>query len=116
VSRRSNGEGAIYKRKDGRWVGKYTVNGNRKCVYDKIRREVTRKLAKALSEVAGGLVLERDNLILKQYLDSWLKNSVGGTRRAFSVARMTVRVVPKRLIFRASRAACRLSALRVRRR
>ena len=76
MSRRSNGEGSIYKRKDGRWVGKYSVNGKRYCVYGMTRREVARKLAKALSEVAGGLMLDGDNLTLEQHLEKWLKDSV----------------------------------------
>lgn len=51
MSRRSNGEGSIYKRKDGRWVGKYTVNGNRKCVYSTTLLEIiasSLRLLKAL--------------------------------------------------------------------
>ena len=76
MGRRSNGEGSIYKRKDNRWVGKYTFNGKRKCVYGKTRREVAAKLTKALSEVADGLAFEGSNLALNEYLEKWLKNSV----------------------------------------
>ena len=31
--RRGRGEGSIYRRKDGRWVGQYEVNGKRRYVY-----------------------------------------------------------------------------------
>jgi hypothetical protein len=51
VSRRSNGEGSIYKRKDGHWIGKYTVNDNRKCVYGTTLLEIiasSLRLLKAL--------------------------------------------------------------------
>jgi hypothetical protein len=39
------------QREDGRWVGKYTVNGNRKCVYGTILLEIiasSLRLLKAL--------------------------------------------------------------------
>jgi hypothetical protein len=36
AKKRGNGEGSIYKRKDGRWAAKYTsVDGKRKEVYAK---------------------------------------------------------------------------------
>jgi integrase len=76
MGRRSNGEGCIYKRKDGRWVGKYSVNGKRKSVYGRTRKEVAAKLTKALSEIAGGLLFDSLNLTLEEHLEKWLKNSV----------------------------------------
>jgi len=76
MGRRSNGEGCIYKRKDGRWVGKNSVNGKRKSVYGKTRKEVAAKLNKALSEIAGGLLFDCLNLTLEEHLEKWLKNSV----------------------------------------
>ena len=39
--RRGKGEGSIYRRKDGRWVGQYEVNGNRRYVYGQTRKEVS---------------------------------------------------------------------------
>ena len=40
MGKRGNGEGSVYKRKDGRWVGQYlvyTVNGPKyRCPYGKI--------------------------------------------------------------------------------
>jgi integrase len=49
VSRkRGNGEGSITKRKDGRWMARYTVQTakgpKRKHIYGKTRQEVAEKL------------------------------------------------------------------------
>lgn len=48
--RRGKGEGSIYRRGDGRWVGQYEVNGKRRYVSGKTRAEVTKKLTKAIAE------------------------------------------------------------------
>jgi hypothetical protein len=48
--RRGKGEGSIYRRKDGRWVDQYEVNGKRRYVSGKTRAEVAKKLTKAIAE------------------------------------------------------------------
>lgn len=52
--KRPNGEGSIWRRKDGRYEGRYTVETvegpKRKTVYGRMRAEVAGKLAKALAE------------------------------------------------------------------
>jgi integrase len=50
LGRRSNGEGSIAKRKDGRWSAAYTVGGKRKYVYGKTRKEAATKLRDAMAE------------------------------------------------------------------
>lgn len=47
--KRGNGEGSISRRKDGRWEGRYTVNGKRRGVYGTTRKEVADKLARAIA-------------------------------------------------------------------
>jgi integrase len=80
AKRRGNGEGSITKRKDGRWMGRYTVhaaNGSKqKPIYGKTRAEVAEKLTKAMADRNGGLVFDADNLKLGEYLERWLKDSV----------------------------------------
>ena len=45
MTKRGNGEGSIYHRKDGRWVAEITIEGRqRKFVYGKTRKEVQEKL------------------------------------------------------------------------
>ncbi len=42
--RRGRDEGSIYKRKDGRWVAVYTVEGKKRYIYAKTRKEAARRL------------------------------------------------------------------------
>lgn len=42
--KKANGEGSITKRSDGRYMGRYTVNGKRKSVYGASHSEVRKKL------------------------------------------------------------------------
>jgi integrase len=75
--RRAKGEGTIYRRKDGRWVGMYTVNTlddvKRKAVYGKSKKEVRLKLTEAISNRDKGLVFDSGNLSVSEYLDRWLE-------------------------------------------
>ena len=77
--RRGNGEGSIYKRNDGRWVGQYlvyTAKGPKyRYLYGKTRAVVAEKLTKAMSERDGGLVFEAGKLTVAEYMDRWLSES-----------------------------------------
>jgi integrase len=79
AKKRGNGEGSIYKRKDGRWAAKYTsTNGKRKEVYAKTRKGVARKLAEAVSGREENPSAEGAPK-LGEYLSSWLNGSVKGS-------------------------------------
>ena len=84
--KRGNGEGSITKRKDGRWMARYTVHTasgrKRKTIYGKTRAEVAEKLAKAVMDRADGLVFDAGSLRLFEYLERWLTDSVRDTVRA----------------------------------
>jgi integrase len=77
---RGNGEGTIYRRKNGGWATQYTVytakGCKRKTIYVKTRAEVATKLAKALSDREVGLTFDAENLKLGDYMDRWLTDSV----------------------------------------
>jgi integrase len=79
AKRRGNGEGSIYKRSDGRWVGQYLVHTAKgpkyRYLYGKTRREVDEKLTKAKAERNGGLVFDAGALTLAEYMDRWLRES-----------------------------------------
>jgi integrase len=83
MGRRGNGEGTITRRKDGRWEGRYTIQTTRgpkrKVVYGKTRKEVADKLAKGLADQGQGLAFDADKLMLGEYLDRWLAESVNGS-------------------------------------
>src|SRR5215216_3262326 len=83
--RRGNGEGTIYKRKDGRYEARYsvhTVNGpKRKAIYGKTRAEVAEKLTKAMADRDQGVAFDAGKLTLGEYLTRWLEDSVKGNVR-----------------------------------
>ncbi len=80
-----NGEGSIYRRQDGRWVGAAyapTNRGGRKRVafYGKTRAEVREKLTALLRDVDRGLTVAAENWTVEQYLDHWLATVVKPNR------------------------------------
>jgi len=83
--KRGNGEGSITKRKDGRWMARYTVHTakgpKRRHVYGKTRKEAADKLARVLSDRTDGIVYDDENTTVGEYLDGWLKRSVRGSVR-----------------------------------
>jgi integrase len=83
--RRGNNEGSISRRKDGRWMGRYTVHTaagpKQRAVYGKTRQEACEKLTKAMADRDGGIVYDGGKLTVGEYLDRWLSDSVRDTVR-----------------------------------
>jgi len=80
-----NGEGSIYRRQDGRWVGAAyapTNRGGRKRIafYGRTRTEVREKLTALLRDVDRGLTVAAENWTVEQYLDHWLSSVVKPNR------------------------------------
>ncbi|WP_280500607.1 tyrosine-type recombinase/integrase [Nocardia farcinica] len=76
--RRSNGEGSVYQRKDGRWEGAAylgTVNGKvrRLRVYGHTRAEAHTKLARIIEEARRGILPLERSWKVGEYLDYWLE-------------------------------------------
>jgi integrase len=71
----SKGDG-ISKRKDGRYMARYTVSTpdgpKRKIIYGRRYKEVLKKLNAARANVDKGLDFDSDNLKLAEWLDNWL--------------------------------------------
>ena len=72
MTRRGKGEGSIYRRKDGLWVGQYGTGAGKKYIYGKTRKEVAAKLAKAIADRDNGTVFGAGSLKVGEYLDRWL--------------------------------------------
>ena len=89
--KRGNGEGSIYRRKDGRWVGQYTVytatGPKYRYLYGKTRAVVAENLTKAMADRNSGFIFDAGNLTVGKYLDSWLSDSVRGTVRTSTFER-----------------------------
>lgn len=78
ASRRGHGEGSIYRRRDGRWVGevlKGWENGkrDRKFVYGRTRREAAEKMVEVQRLLAAGLPVPSDRLTVATWLETWLE-------------------------------------------
>ena len=77
MSKRSNGEGTIYKRKNGTWCASYyftTPQGKkRKSVYGKTQKEVREKLKKAQRDVEQQSVTNDRKIALSDWVAIWLK-------------------------------------------
>ncbi len=74
--RRGNREGSVRLRSDGRWVGAIELEGRRRWVYGKTRKEVTDKLAQVVRDMEAGLTLTADQITVAEYLERWLADSV----------------------------------------
>lgn len=91
MGRRGNNEGSISRRKDGRWMGRYTVHTadgtKQRAVYGKTRADVSQKLTKAMADRDGGLVYDAGSLTVGEYLDRWLRDAVKGAVRDSTFSR-----------------------------
>src|SRR5215470_7346978 len=97
--RRVNGEGSVYKRGDGYWVGAFdvpTASGARKrvVVYGKTLGEAREKMAKVQQDVRSGIPVPDKVWKLGPYLDYWLENFVKRSRRpaTYNLYEMIVRL------------------------
>jgi integrase len=84
--RRINGDGSLYKRKDGYWAGAFytgTASGasKRVVVYGKTYDEARDKLVKAQQHARAGMPIPDRVWHLGPYLDYWLGNFVKRNRR-----------------------------------
>jgi hypothetical protein len=84
VGRRGKGEGSIYQRKDGLWVGQYRIDTDlgqkTKYIYTKTRKDAAKKLTAALAERDKGIFYDSESLTLQEFLSRWL-DSIEGTIR-----------------------------------
>lgn len=76
IARRGNGEGTIYRRKDGTWCGMVTVgrkadgNLDRKTFYGRKRGEVNQKIIEFRKAVENAVIDEK--ITLGGWLDIWM--------------------------------------------
>ena len=81
AKRRSNGEGNIRKRKDGRWEGRYTAghnpqNGKQiiKNVLGKTQSEVKEKLKRAMEESKKVDITRTGKYTVSDWMEEWFEN------------------------------------------
>ena len=89
--RRINGDGSVYKRQDGYWVGAFyahTTSGARKrvVVYGRSLDEARTKLGKAQEQARAGIPVPDESWKLGPYLQYWLEHVVKHNRRPATYA------------------------------
>jgi integrase len=89
--RRINGDGSVYKRQDGYWVGAFyarTVSGARKrvVVYGKTLDEARNKLREAQQRASTGIPVPDESWRLDVFLEYWLEHIVKQNRRPATYA------------------------------
>jgi integrase len=77
TKKRANGEGSVFKRKDGRVVGVYEdANGKTRYITSKTmtKAEMRAAVRKALEERDRGIAYDSENLTVEKYMDRWLES------------------------------------------
>lgn len=83
MARRGAGEGSIYKRADGMWVGVahlgwYDGKRQRKSVYGKTRSAVAERLRDVQAKADAGQPIPPEHLTVGDLLTQWLNEAVAG--------------------------------------
>jgi integrase len=74
--KRANGEGSVFKRKDGRWVATYSplAGGNRRTKYARTQRDALTKLEELRSEDRAGTLTTTGRETFGKWMEHWLKH------------------------------------------
>lgn len=70
--KRGQGEGSIYKRKDGSWSAQVSIQGKRVSKYFKTQREGLDWLQQIRNQIQAGLTFSGAQLPLSEFLQQWL--------------------------------------------
>jgi len=80
AKKRSQGEGSVYKRKDGLWVAQVTIQGKHVSKYFKMQSEARIWLQSTRTQIQDGLTLAGAQTFLKDFLEHWLKSYASSVR------------------------------------
>lgn len=73
-AKRGNHEGGVTERKDGRWMGRLSLeDGRRKAIYGKSADDVREQLRKLRHQLDQGLPIVSDKRTVEEFLKEWLE-------------------------------------------
>lgn len=78
TKKRANGEGSVYRRKDGRVVGEWVdATGQTRYMTSKTKTKAEMKAAvrKALEDRDNGVAYDAENLTVEMYIERWLEST-----------------------------------------
>ena len=73
--KRSNGEGSIRLRADGRWEGRVLIGQKRRTVYGKTRKDVADQLQQIRSDAMLGMTTAPSSESVGTYLKRWRQDA-----------------------------------------
>ena len=82
----AKGSGCPYKRKDGRWEARATINGKRRSFYGDKQSDVLRAMRAALAAADDGIYFEPSRLRVGQWLETWLDEYVQPSCKPLTLA------------------------------
>ncbi len=74
AKKRGQGEGSLYKRKDGLWVAQMFAQGTKVYKYTKTQGEARDWLREIRNQLKGGLTLSAAQITLESFLQQWLES------------------------------------------
>lgn len=75
MPKRANGEGSIFRRKDGRYCAAAVVDGRRRYVYGRTREAVARQLTSLLKAQQDGVSMPTTSETLDTFFRRWLEGA-----------------------------------------
>ena len=79
MAKRANGEGSVYRRKDGRWRARFAVHTSkgpkRRAFYGKTRKEANEKMLAAMGKPFDETAHSARNLSVGEWLGTWLAST-----------------------------------------
>jgi integrase len=94
MSKRSNGEGSVTQRADGRWMVRVTdpTTGKRRAAYFRTEGEARRAVARMMVKAERGEVVLAKGATLRTWVAEWLPERAGRRRRESTVAAYAYRL------------------------
>jgi len=78
--KRGQGEGSIFKRKDGLWVAQVTIQGRHMSKYAKTQKDARNWLQQTLSQIQKGMSITAARVTLNEFLEEWLETHKSSVR------------------------------------
>lgn len=80
--KRGNGEGSVYRRKNGTWSAQVSLQGHRQSRTFKTQRDALEWRRKIIGQISDGMSFTSSQLTVTEYMEGWLINKKATRRYA----------------------------------